>query len=405
MEEIKLFASALGIKAPWSIVEVQLERADDEKGELHIFIGHAKRTKFEYEGEHYSVYDHQDRTWKHLNFFEHSCYIHARVPRVKTSNGVKLIEVPWAQPGSSFTILFEHHALNLIKEGMSAASAGRTLGISGKRVFYILNKAVSVALANEDLNQVKELSLDEVSSRKGHKYLTILTDRKAKKVVGVSVGKDEQSVGKALIDMEVRGASKKNIKNVTMDMSRSYIKASKKYFPQAEVIFDRFHISKLLNEAVDQVRREEQSEYSALRKTRYLWLRNNNNLSLKNQEKVFDLGKSFPRIGQAYRCKELFRAIMNNAYQSHLLKPLKEWMKMAKKTGIEPIVKFVKMLRRHWYGVKTYFRHLATNALAERMNLKIQEIKRIAKGYRNINNFILMIYFHLGGLKLNTHYK
>ena len=405
MEGIELFAAAIGLKAPWSIQEIQLERADKEKGELHIFIGHSKRTKFEYEGEKYSVYDHQDRSWRHLNFFEHECYIHASVPRVKTAKGVKLVEVPWAQPGSSFTVLFEHHALNLVHEGMSAASTGRTLGISGRRVFHILNRVVSIALANTELDQVKEMSLDEVSSRKGHKYLTILTDRKAKKVIGIAEGKNELSVANALIDMEVRGSERKKVKNITMDMSKSYIRASRNYLPQAAIIFDRFHISKLLNEAVDQVRREEQLEYSELRKTRYLWLRNNNNLSKKNQEKVFDLSDSFPRIGQAYRCKELFRAIMNNAYKSHLLRPLKEWMKMAESTGIEPIVKFVKMLKRHWYGVKTYFKHLATNALAERMNLKIQEIKRTAKGYRNINNFILMIYFHLGGLNLNTHYK
>jgi transposase len=188
-------------------------------------------------------------------------------------------------------------------------------------------------------------------------------------------------------------------------MSKAYIAAIKQDLPKAEIVFDRFHIAKLLNEAVDTIRREEQSKYHDLRKTRYLWLKNNNNLVQKNKDLVAALSQAYPTIGEAYRYKELFREIMNEAQRSHLLKPLKEWMKLVRKTNIAPLKKFVKTLDTHWYGIKSYFKRLATNAFAERVNLKIQEIKRTAKGFRNTNNYILMIYFHLGGLDLKTHYK
>ena len=406
MEGIELFTAALGLQAPWMISQVELKRSTGTKKELHIFLSHKKMVRFEYEEKWYPVYDHQRRIWKHLNFFEHECYLHADVPRVKTEGGkVKLVQIPWAYTGSSFTLLFENHVKELVAKGVSANGTGQLLNIGGKRIFGIIQRHVSLALANQALASVKEASVDEVSSKKGHKYLTVISDRSNKKVVGISAGKDELAMSNALIDMQVRGAEKEKIKSITMDMSRSFIAGARNELPQAVIIFDRFHIAKLLNEAVDKIRRQEQAQYKELKKSRYLWLKNNSNLSQEKKKKVAYLSESYPTIGLAYRCKELFREVMNDAYSNKLLKPINEWMKMAWATGLEPIMNFVNTLRNHWYGIKSYFKHLATNAFAERVNLKIQEIKRVAKGYRNINNFILMIYFHLGGLDLKTHYK
>jgi transposase len=247
--------------------------------------------------------------------------------------------------------------------------------------------------------------VDETSTRKGHNYFTIMCDRVAKKVVGIGVGKVKESFAHALIDMEIRGGSREKIRSITMDMSKSYISAASEMMRQADIIFDRFHLVKKLNEAVDKIRRQEQKEYNELLKTRYLWLRNNSNLSEEQRLKVNYLGSAYPNIGTAYRLKELLKIVLDEAYHSHYLAPLNEWMKQAWERKLEPIQEFVNMLKRHWYGIKTYFKRIATNAFAERVNLKIQEIKRIAKGYRNTHNFIIMIYFHLGGLKFNTHFK
>ena len=102
----------------------------------------------------------------------------------------------------------------------------------------------------------------------------------------------------------------------------------------------------------------------------------------------------------AYQLKEQFREVLNEARSNRKLKPLNDWTKIAWESGLEPIMDFVNMLHRHWYGIKTYFKKLSTNAFAERVNLKVQEIKQLARGYRNTTNFIIMIYFHLGGLNL-----
>jgi len=400
MDLERLCALGLDLEDPWYVKEVYIER-DEKELVVHFEIDHRRGSSFEYDQEMYPVYDHQSRVWEHLKVFQFRCVIHAQVPRVKIGNGkVKLVEVPWAERGSSFSQLYEYRVLSLLEEGMSASGVGRLLDIGAKRIFRIVQRHVSQALASQQIKVVKELSVDETSSKKGHNYLTIMTDREEKKVVGIAVGKDKEAFAHALIDMEIRGADRTRVKAITMDMSRSYISAAATYMNQADIVFDRFHIAKKMNEAVDEIRKQERKQYNELKNSRYLWLRNNSNLTEAQQNKVEYLSSACPHIGKAYRLKELLKMILDNAYKSKRITPLNEWIQEAWASGLEPIQRFVNMLRSHWYGIKGYFKRLSTNAYAERVNLKIQEIKRIAKGYRNINNYRLMIYFHLGGLNL-----
>ena len=400
MNSQEIFAAGLELPSPWFVTDVHLVKKGSGKI-LHIYIDHEKRVKFEYESQEYPVYDHQPRIWRHLSFFQHKCHIHAQVPRVKLDDGkVRLIAVPWAQSGTSFTLLFEYDVLDLAEGSMSARRIGQRLGIGGKTVFGIIHRHVSHALSTQELEEVKELSVDETSSSKGHKYVTILGDRKAKKVVGISIGKDKDAFCHALVDMELRGANRESVKSITMDMSTSYISAAAEFMAQADIVFDRFHIAKKMNEAVDQIRRQDQREYHGLTNTRYLWLKNYSNLTQEQQAQVNELSQLYENTGKAHRLKELLKEVLDNAYNSQRLTPLNEWMAEAWNSELEPIQKFVNMLRRHWYGIKGYFKRRTTNAYAERVNLKIQEIKRTAKGYRNTNNFMTMIYFHLGGLDL-----
>ena len=148
MENKELFALGLGLERPWRIKSIELESTKAEKGTLHIYLDYKKGSKFEYEGSNYSVYDHHDRTWQHLNFFEHKCYLHARVPRIKTEEGkVKLVRVPWAGKGSSFSYKFEADIIDLISKNMSATAAGKRYNIGSQTVFRIIRKYVSHALA------------------------------------------------------------------------------------------------------------------------------------------------------------------------------------------------------------------------------------------------------------------
>lgn len=402
-KELTLFKLALGLESPWKIDTVDFKEQEGKRV-LNLKIGYQKGVKFTYEGQEYSVYDHVERSWRHLNFFQHECFLHAKVPRVKLKDGkVKTIKVPWAAPGGSFTLLFEDYVVDLMRGEMSASGVGRLLLIGDKTVFRIVSRRVSYALATQDLTPVQELSVDETSSKKGHNYFTIFGDRTAKKVVGVSVGKDKEAFAQALIDMEVRGAGRNEVKAVTMDMSRSFIAGVNEWMEQADIVFDRFHLAQSLNKSIDTIRRTEQREFRELKNSRYLWLKRSENLNAEQIQKVNYLAQAFPKIGEAYRLKELFKTILDQAHVDKNTTALEAWMDEAWGSGIQPIMKFIEMLSNHWYGIESYFRRISTNAFGERVNLKIQDIKRTAKGYRNVQNFITMIYFHLGGLDLKTH--
>jgi transposase len=405
MKEIDIFTLALGLESPLLIKSVDLKAISCNQ-ELHIEVGYEKGTTFEYEGQRYSIYDHQERTWRHLDFFQHTCYLHCRVPRIKTIDGkVILVDVPWSSPLSRFTLLFESHVLKLVSLGMSASGAGRHLSIGSKRVFGIIKRRVLEALTTQSLSPLHSVSVDETSSKKGHNYLTILSDNEQKKVVGIGIGKDTNAVLFALQEAKCRKAGPETVKTITMDMSQSFINAAATYFPHADIIFDRFHLMQHLNKAVDSIRREEQKQHIELKKSKYLWLRNNQDLNAEKQAKLELLAAAFPTIGLAHRLKESFREVLNNAKTDKNITWLNAWLEQAWDSEIPALQVFVNMINKHWYGIETYFQTLLTNAFAERVNLKIQEIKRTAKGFRNLNNFKYMIYFHLGKLNLNTHLK
>jgi transposase len=404
MAEIELFKAALNLSTPWVVTNFEfIEEKISGKSILNLFIGYEKGVRFLYEGEYYPVYDHQDRVWRHLDFFQHECYLITRVPRVKLKDGrVKLVDVPWAESGSSFTLLFEQKILEYIQSGMSALKCGQCVGIGSRRVFRICKRAVMNAMIEQDINPVKEMGLDETSFKKGHKYLTIITDRNEKKVVGIGFGKDMNALHESLLEMEIRGGDRSSVKNITMDMSVPFIAGVTEYMPKSEIIFDRFHLSYNLNQAIDKIRKREQREFGDLKQTKYLWLRNNQNLKKEHKQRIKELSIKYKDIGTAYKLKELFREVLDYAKFDSRLYWLNSWLKEAWGTGIKEIQSFVKMMHSHWYGIKTYFKKCATNAFAERINLKIQEIKRVAKGYRNLENYKTMIYLHLGGLKFGN---
>lgn len=400
MKDTMLFSKALNLSQPWYVERVEFR---EEKGEnvLHIYIDHKAGFRFWVEQEYCPVYDHVERTWRHMNFFEHECYLHCRQPRVKTRSGqVLTVQPPWSNSASSFTLLFENNALRLVKAGMSCSGSSDFMKVESRVVSRIIHYRVAEALACQPLSEVEHLAVDETSYSKHHKYITVLTDKEQRKVVGLGLGKGKEAVEDSLVDMQIRGASVAKVKTISMDFSPAYIAACDQFMPQAKRVFDRFHLEAMLNKAVDEVRREDQKYNQQLKNTRYLWLHNFARLSQKKQRLVESLQMTCPRIGKAYRLKEQFKEIFYTSDKQEAIAQFNAWLHLAGKTNIEPIRRFVKLVRKHWRGIITYFDLRTTNAIAERINLKIQEIKRSARGFRNTNNFLNMIYFHLGGLDL-----
>lgn len=412
MESEKIFGLALGLIVPWKVSKVELKNASSvQKQELHLFLDYPRPHKFKVaiEGvdQECGVYDHVERSWKHLNFFQHECYLHASVPRVKTSSGkIITVDVPWARPQSGFTLLFEAFCLTLLKCGMSMTKAGEIVGENGKKLCRILRHYIDKALVEQDLEPISKLGIDETSIAKGHVYMTVATDMERKKVVGISKGKDMFAFGAAIGEIEQRNASIADIKAIAMDMSVPFTAAASELLPDAQIVYDRFHLEMVVSKAVDSVRRIEQSLNKDLRNSKYIYLRNESRLTDKQLQRLHYLNESFPSLGEAHRLKEQFKEIWKNPVKQNALEALNEWMRMAAQSEIFPMINAVKTFKAHWSGIISYFDYLLTSGFVERVNLSIQEIKRTAKGYTNFDNFRAMIFLRLGKLELNiTHYK
>lgn len=408
MNSERLFEFALGLQPPWFVDRLEFVATDSGKKQLEIHISFEKGARFTDEaGVACPVHDTQERTWQHLSFFEHPCFLHARVPRIKTSAGkVQQVQVPWARPGSGFTLLFEAFAMCLIENEMPVNKAAGLLGVYPKRLWTVFNYWIQRAFENDDQRGVEQIGIDETSSKKGHDYVTIAADLKTRRVLFATGGKDESTIGRLKEHLVSKDITPEQIQHVSIDMSPAYIAGVERHFPEAKIVFDPFHIVKLLNEAMDTVRKAERHEHQRLKGHKYTFLKNPKNLSGKQRFALAELIETYPQLGEAYRLKELFSDFWEFDDKEHGMAFLAYWCDLVKDSGIQAFKKFANTLRAHWTGIVNHIEAKISNGILEGINNKIQLAKRRARGYRNIENLINMIYFIAGKLKFDyPHYS
>ena len=399
MNTQEIFALALGLQSPWKINQVSFEEGRTRRT-LIIEIDFERGSLFPDEvGEMCRVHDTVKRKWRHLNFFEHECYLHCRVPRIRTSEGnVVQVGVPWARSGSGFTLLFEAFAMHLIEAEMPVSKVGQTLSEYPNRIWTIFNYWIGIAYPRADHHGVRVLGIDETSAKKRHKYVTVAVDLDERRVVHATPGKGSDCIETIQTYLEGKGCPASQIEQVCIDLSTSYISGVTRHFEKAAIVFDRFHIKKALNEAMDQVRKAEREEHEELKYHKYTFLKRNAKLSDEQKAKRDELIELFPTLGQAYRFKELFDDFWDLEDPDDAEAFLNDWCNLVSKSKITPFRDFVKTLRSHWSGVINYIHHRISNGVIEGINSKIQLAKKRARGYRNVENFINMIYFISGKL-------
>lgn len=407
MKTEEIFALGLGLQSPWLVKSVQLEDTASGK-ELHIHIDFERGSRFVNDlGEQVTAYDTEEKEWRHMNFFEHKCYLHCRVPRIPMSDGkVRMVQVPWARPESGFTLLFEAYTMKLIESEMPVSSVAKRTQVTAPRIWRVFHHWVSKARAGVDLSGVRRIGIDETSSRKGHNYITNFVDLDTKRLIFCTKGKGEAVIKSFVEELERRGGDRKNIEVVSMDMSPSFISGYFEYFSHADIVFDKFHIVKMLNEALDQTRKAEQQDKKLLKGHRFTFLHKNSNLPEKKRMELETLLLTYPTIGEAYKYKEGFFDAFTFEKANDAIEYLEKWCGAVSKTGLTYMKKFVSTLKSHWSGVITNFTHPGVNnGILEGINQKIQLAKRRARGFAVISNFIDMAYFVSGKLKFDYPYN
>jgi len=398
----KLFQQALGIESPWFIKLIEFESVNKR---LDIYLDFKRGSTFSdgSDSASYKAYDTVNKTWRHLNFFQHECYIHARVPRIKRNDGrVRLISPPWSGVVSGFTLLFEALLIQLCKS-MPVHNVSQLTGVSDYLIWRVLDVYINAAKFDEDLHDLDTIGMDETSIAKGHDYITLFVDLREKRTIHVSDGKGSKTVVAFVEYLEDRKGDRNQITNVSCDMSPAFIKGVGEQLPKAEITFDKFHILKIINEGVDQVRRKEAQGNPLLKGARYIFLKNNSNLTTKQKltKETLCVSKLNLKSVRAMNIRESFQQIYSLDSLDAFKESMKSWYFWATHSQLPPMVKAAKTVKRHWDGVIRWQKSKINNGILEGLNSVLQAAKRKARGYKR-KHFKTIAYLLTGKLNFST---
>lgn len=401
MRDLDLFQMALGLTSPWFVDRCEFD-VDQKQLDLYIDFHRGGLFACPVCGQANCVaYDSEEKTWRHLNFFQHKAYLHARTPRVSCpSCGVKTVCVPWARSESGFTLLFEAFILALAKK-MTVLGIAKLVDEHDTRLWRILHHYVEQAKSQQDYSKVNQLGIDETASKRGHNYITTFVDMEQASVMFATPGKDADTLKAFEVDLSAHGGKPEQIEEVCCDMSPAFISGVEQTLPQAEITFDRFHVMKIINEAVDEVRRQEQKDHPELKNSRYIWLKNPQHLTDKQQELLENLNvkKLNLKTARAYHIKLTFQ---NLYHQPKALAEdfLQKWFFWATHSRLQPMIDAAYSIKNHWDGILRWFVSGISNGVLEGINSLIQAAKAKARGYRSTKNLITIVYLIAGKLDL-----
>lgn len=396
----ELFDLVLNFDDFWKVDKVELNIKTEE---IDVYVEYTGSKAEDPETmERCGIYDHTaTRRWRHLDTMQYKTYINCRIPRIINKNGkVKTIKVPWADSYERHTYLFEYLAINILQ---STKNQTKTAGLL-RCGFNVINRVIEVSvergLSGRPKNyEFEHISIDEKSFKKGHKYVTVLSDPISGVVIDISENRDSKSC-KTLINSIFTNKTKDKVKTVSMDMWKPYMNTVKQLLPKSRIVHDRFHLVKYLNEAIDKVRRREVKKHVELKESRYVFLKNPENLTEKQRIKFEEISKANYEVSRAWQVKENFRDIFGRQTIKDATSLVFQWISNSIRTKIKEIAEVVEMFWNHIDGIINAMVVTFSNAMAERLNGKIQEVKTCGRGYRKFENFRNAILFFHGGLNL-----
>jgi len=402
MDGTQILTLGLGLEAPWILKDQHLDTSvSPHRLDLYVEAERGSLYPCPDCGKACPAHDFADKTWRHLNFFQHHCYLHARVPRTKCpEHGVKRIEVPWARPGSDFTLLFEQAAMSLVKE-MPVLAVSRQLEISDKRLWRIVHHYVGRMLGELDLSNVATVGVDETASRRGQRYVTVFLDmqRKQEPVIFAVPGHGKDAITAFSAFLAAHGGDPDNVVEVVCDMSQAFLGGVAENLPKAEVTVDWFHIVQTFTKRLDEVRKKERREQGHPKSLRWALLKSleNENLTPKQLAALQELVADQSATSDAWVIKEKLRWIQKAPTPRAARWRITNYLKVMKaavseKPLLKPMGKALATLERHADAVVRRWISGLTNARLEGMNGLFQAARSRARGYRNEANFIAMIY-------------
>lgn len=411
MKDAELYQRLLGLRRPWRVVGVRL---DLEREEIEVEVG-CERTVWACPICHQraQVHDYHRRRWRHLDSCQCKTFVVADIPRVKCEeHGTVMVQVSWAEGSSRFTVLFERLAIDVLLQ-TSIRGACRLLRINWDQADGIKQRAVQRGLARKTTGPIRRLCVDEKGIGRGYQFMTVVLN--ADGLEGAKIEYIGEGRGRESLEAFWRTRSRSQlaaVEAVAMDLWRPYKEATCAHVPQAKekIVHDPFHLMRHMNEAVDQVRRQDRrTHYWPNRwcgfSFRQMWLYGFEHLPERYREPLKQLRKVMRQTARAWEIKELLREFFRCRTEEQAQAFFKRWYGWAIRSRLAPVKYVARMLKKHLTNILTFFRYRLSTAPSEGINSVLTGIIKKASGHRNRERFKLDAFFHAGGLDLYPRFS
>ena len=408
-DDIQRIGKELNLEKPWYIVETAVKTDQDNQQEYHVTIAFTRGAKFEDKtGLPCPIHNTLLKTWQHINFKKTRCYIHCKVPRIKTTDGkVQMISVPWARFNSRFSLSFETHIMYEIRKGTPLDTIGSLLGKTSPRIWTVFNEWINTAYAEHTVDQkLLSFGIDEISDKTDCRQISIFIDLKNENVLHITpnIGTEAlQSIYRYLINKNITSSQIKHISGPFPNESKQFInffENTKIIFPSAHYHIDRLYVTQKLNKAMDQIRKKETGRTKELTENRHLFLISPALLSEEQKNTIQKLTAPFSRVGRAYLFKNEFYVLWEQTSASAAEAFLESWCQKISQTNLAPLKRFAEIILKHKESLVHFSELKIDSTVMENMHKKILLATSRTKGLKNIENVSNMIYFHCGNLIL-----
>lgn len=399
MESKELFSRLLHFGEGWEIIEIIV---NNDMKEIDVYIEYQKSTGLSSEEDvECAIYDYGEmRRIRHLDLFEYKTYIDVRMPRlINAKSEICTMKLGWAGSRVSYSYMFEHKVIKTLMLSKNQTKTAEYFDTSFDIIHGIMKRAVARGLERRTLDGVQTLSLDEKSYNNGQKYMTILSDPMTKAVIEIIEGRKTEDV-EELMSWTLSPAQLSQISIVTMDMWKPYMKVAETLMPQADIVHDKFHTSKYLNNAVNDVRKEEVKKQEELKHTKYIFLKNKENWTEEQRLKFEEINQINALTANAWQIKENFKGIYNQWNKQQCLLYFGKWYIDVLNAGIKQMIKVADTMLSHLKGIVNSAVSEFTNSVAENLNSQIQVVKSVGHGFANVNGYRNSILFFQGKLSL-----
>jgi transposase len=381
MRDVDVFTQLLGLERPWAVDEVVFDAKDDSIG---VILRHRSNARFRCPkcDAVLPLYDHTPpRKWRHLDHGSWLTLVVANVPRVACLfHGVQRVRLPWALPGSRFTLGFEKHAIDTLLEA-DVLGASRLLRLSWDETWGLMTRAVDRGLKAKRRRIIPHLGVDEKAIAKRHRYVTLVGDLDRGTIEFISFDRKKSSLDAFYQSLSPRQLT--GVRAMAMDMWEPYISSTLQHVPDAgsKIVFDRFHVMKHMLEAVDSVRKAEHRILQAegdntLKGTKYFWLFSEENVPERYAERFDRLKRLHLKTARAWTIKECLRDLWNYQHKDDARRHFQDWYSWAIRSRLKPVATVARMINAHLENVLTFCEHRITNATIEGLNSKIQTVKK-----------------------------